>query len=78
MFLKCRFQQSTHFKDYTIKKAIIHFVLSDYPHIVEINDEDVSNELKGLDEVAKKIKEGNFSKDSDDCERCVYRIFCKK
>ena len=66
------------FKDYTIKKAIIHFVLSDYPHIVEINDEDVSNELKGLDEVAKKIKEGNFSKDSDDCERCVYRIFCKK
>lgn len=66
------------FKDYTIKKAIIHFVLKDHPHIVEINDEDVSNELKGLDEVAKKIKKGNFSKYSDDCERCVYRIFCKK
>ncbi len=66
------------FKDYTVKKAIIHFVLKDHPHIVEINDEDVSNELKGLDEVAKKIKKGNFSKYSDDCERCVYRIFCKK
>ena len=66
------------FKDYTIKKAIIHFVLKDHPHIVEINDEDVNNELKELDEVAKNIKEGNFSKDSDDCERCVYRIFCKK
>ena len=66
------------FRDYTVKKAIIHFVLKDHQHTVELNDEDVSNELKGLDEVAKRIHDGKFSKDSDDCERCVYRIFCKK
>ena len=66
------------FRDYTVKKAIIHFVLKDHQHTVELNDEDVSNELKGLDEVAKRIHDGKFSKDFDDCERCVYRIFCKK
>ena len=66
------------FKDYTIKEAIIHFVLKDHLHIVEINDEDVNNELKGLDEVAKMIQESKFPKDSDDCKRCVYRMFCKK
>ena len=66
------------FKDYTLKKAIIHFVLNDYQHVVEINEEDINNELKGLDEVAGKIKKGSFSKNSDDCETCVYRIFCKK
>ena len=66
------------FKDYSVKKAIIHFVLSDYQHIVEINDDDINNELKGLDEVAKMIHESKFPKTLDDCERCVYRIFCKK
>lgn len=67
------------FKDYTIKKAITHFVLNDYPHIVEITDEKMRNELNGLDEVANKIDSGDFpSIVSDDCEKCSYRIFCKK
>lgn len=67
------------FKDYEVKEAIIHFVLSDYQHVVEANDEDIENELECLDEVAGKIIEGkDFPKDFDDCDRCTYRIFCKK
>jgi len=67
------------FKNYTIKKAIIHFVLNDYQHIVEINDKEINNELEMLNQVAWKIKNGkNFPKKSDTCENCSYRIFCKK
>lgn len=67
------------FKDYEIKESIIHFVLNDYRYVVEANDEDIENELKGLDEVAGKIIGGkDFPKYSNDCDRCVYRIFCKK
>ena len=57
---------------------MIHFVLSDYQHVVEINDDEINDELKHLDEVARKINEGKcFPKDSDDCGNCSYRIFCK-
>ena len=67
------------FKDYKIKKAITHFVLKDHPHIVEITDEKMANELDGLDEVAEKIDAGKFPPNaSEGCERCSYRIFCKK
>lgn len=67
------------YKDFKIKNAITHFVLGDYQHVVEITDEKIDNELKGLDEVAEKIKIGKeFPKDSDDCEKCSYRTFCKK
>lgn len=66
------------FKDFAIKKAIIHFVLGDYQHVVEINDEDIKEELKGLDEVAERIHENDFSKDFDECDTCSYRIFCRK
>lgn len=67
------------FKDYEVKEAIIHFVLNDHQHVVEANEEDIENELKGLDEVAGKIIEGkDFPKCLDDCDRCAYRIFCKK
>lgn len=65
------------FKDYTIKKAIIHFVLGDYQHVVEINDEVMNNELEGLNEVAVEIDNGIFPKDSKDCDVCSYRLICK-
>lgn len=68
------------FKDYIVKKAIIHFVLSDYQHIVDINDEKINKELKNLDDVACEILDDDkeFSRDSDDCGNCSYRIFCKQ
>ena len=65
------------FKDFTIKKAIIHFVLDDYQHVVEINDEVMANELEGLNEAAVEIDNGEFKKDSKDCEHCSYRMICK-
>lgn len=67
------------FKDYNIKESIIHFVLNDHQHIVEINDNEINNELKCLDKVACDIlnPDKEFSKDSEDCDRCSYRIFCK-
>ncbi|WP_407377251.1 3'-5' exonuclease, partial [Methanobrevibacter sp.] len=65
------------FKDYTIKKAIIHFVLGDYRHEVEINEEVMANELRGLEEVAVEIENGEFSKDLKDCDYCSYRMICK-
>jgi len=65
------------FKDFTIKKAIIHFVLDDYQHVVEINDEVMANELEGLNEAAVEIDNGEFKKDSNDCEHCSYRMICK-
>jgi len=65
------------YKDYTIRKAITHFVLGDYQHVVEINDEVMENELNGLNDVALKIDNGCFSKDSRECDRCSYRLICK-
>ena len=67
------------FKDYKIKKAITHFVLGDYQHVVEITDEKMTNELNGLDNVASEIELEKYpSIVSDDCEKCSYRIVCKK
>ena len=67
------------YRDCTIKKAITHFVLNDYPNVVDINEEIINNELNHLDEVAKEIKnpQNNFKK-TEDCGKCSYRIFCRK
>ncbi|MBE6498052.1 MAG: ATP-dependent helicase [Methanobrevibacter sp.] len=65
------------YKNYTIRKAITHFVLGDYQHVVEINDEVMENELNGLNDVAVEIGNGCFSKDSGECDRCSYRLICK-
>ena len=67
------------FRDFTVKEAIIHFVLGDHQYKVEVNDDEITDELRKLDAVAKNINKGeNFHKDSKDCETCSYRTFCKK
>lgn len=68
------------FKDYDIKKTIIHFVLKDYPYVVEVDDEEINEELKNLDNVACEILNPNkeFLRDSGDCDKCSYNVFCKK
>ena len=74
------------FDDFTIKKAITHFVLDDHKHEVDITDEKIAKELKGLDEAAQCIScglsnldkvEKYFPKVKDGCEKCSYRVFCK-
>ena len=65
---------------YKIKKAIIHFVLNDYPYEVEIDENVMKNELNMLNEVAGEIDKGVFVKKperQDECVRCSYRYFCK-
>lgn len=72
-------RQLPEFRDYTVKKAIIHFVLGDYQYEVEVNDDEINDELQKLDAVAENINEGKkFPKVSNDCETCSYRIFCNK
>lgn len=72
-------RQLPEFRDYTVKKAIIHFVLGDYQYEVEVNDDEINDELQKLDAVAENINGGKeFPKVSNDCETCSYRIFCKK
>lgn len=72
-------RQLPEFRDYTVKKAIIHFVLGDYQYEVEANDDEINDELHKLDAVAENINSGKkFPKVSNDCETCSYRIFCKK
>ena len=72
-------KQLPEYQDYTIKKAITHFVMDDYPHEVEITDEIINSELEHLDRVADEIINlDEFPKESDECERCSYRVFCKK
>ncbi len=68
------------YKDYTIKKAITHFVRNDDPHEVEITDEIIRKELESLDNVACQINDSThlYVKDGDNCEKCQYRAFCKK
>ena len=72
-------RQLPEFRDYNVKKAIIHFVLGDYQYEVEVNDDEINDELQKLDAVAKNINgDKKFPKVSNDCETCSYRIFCKK
>lgn len=72
-------RQLPEFRDYTVKKAIIHFVLGDYQYEVEVNDDEINDELQKLDAVAENINSGKiFPKVSKDCETCSYRIFCNK
>ena len=73
--------QMPEFKDFTIKKAITHFVLDDNPHTVDINEEIIKEELNNLDNVASEINDADneySSNVTEDCEKCSYRIFCKK
>lgn len=72
-------RQLPEFKDYTVKKAIIHFVLGDHQYEVEVNDDEINDELQKLDAVAENINaRKKFPKVSNDCETCSYRSFCKK
>ena len=72
-------RQLPEFRNYTVKKAIIHFVLGDYQYEVEVNDDEINDELQKLDAVAENINHGKkFPKVSNDCETCSYRTFCKK
>ena len=68
------------YQKYDIKKAIIHFVKSDYEHIVDIDEEKMEKEKENLSVVADKIKDEVFEKEPEklkNCEKCAYRTFCK-
>lgn len=68
------------YKDYTIKKAITHFVLNDRQHVVEIDEEVMGEEFSRLNEVAEEMGNGIFLKKPEKegtCKRCQYRYFCK-
>ena len=68
------------YKKYDIKKAIIHFVKSDYQHVVDIDEDLMEKEKKNLSVVADKIKDEVFEKEPEklkNCEKCAYRTFCK-
>lgn len=68
------------YKKYDIKKAIIHFVKSDYQHVVDIDEDLMEMEKKNLSVVADKIKDEVFKKEPEklkNCEKCAYRTFCK-
>ena len=68
------------YQKYDIKKAIIHFVKSDYEHVVNIDEEQMEKEKENLSVVADKIKDEVFEKEPEklkNCEKCAYRTFCK-
>ena len=68
------------YKKYDIKKAIIHFVKSDYQHVVDIDENLMEKEKENLSLVADKIKDEEFNKEPEkikNCEKCAYRTFCK-
>ncbi|MBQ2962609.1 ATP-dependent DNA helicase [Methanobrevibacter sp.] len=68
------------YQKYDIKKAIIHFVKSDYQHVVNIDEELMEKEKENLSVVANKIKDEEFKKEPEkikNCEKCAYRTFCK-
>ncbi len=68
------------YQKYDIKKAIIHFVKSDYPHVVNIDEKIMEEEKENLSVVADKIRDEVFEKEPEkvkNCEKCAYRTFCK-
>ncbi len=70
------------YKDLDIKKAKIHFVLSDYIYEVEIKEDEMKKELARLNQVAYEIHKADegFAKEpenEEECSRCSYRYFCK-
>jgi len=69
-------RQLDEFKDYKIKKAIIHFVKSDTQYEVDLNDDALNKELEELNKVACKIDKGLYPKKSKDCDNCQYRMIC--
>ena len=72
-------RQVPEFKDYTIKKAITHFVVDDYPHSVDITDEALEKQLNDLNDVASKINNDKYPKiDPKHCGRCNYISICHK
>ena len=65
------------FNNYNIKKAITHFVKTDYKHEVEITEEKINNQLNKLNKVALKIKNEEYPKrESNFCKYCKFRIIC--
>ena len=63
-----------------IKKAIIHFVLSDYEYEVEIDEDVLAQEFENIRIVSENIRNGIFEKEpekAEECEHCSYRYFCK-
>ncbi len=63
-----------------IKKAIIHFVLSDYEYEVEIDEDVLAQEFENIRVVSENIRNGIFEKEPEkveECAHCSYRYFCK-
>ena len=68
------------YKDYEIKKAIIHFVKSDYQYEVEIDEDIMEKEFANMKLVADNIHDDVYDKEpekADECKNCSYRYFCK-
>ncbi|MBR6993914.1 MAG: ATP-dependent helicase [Methanobrevibacter sp.] len=70
-------KEMSEFDNYTVKKAITHFVKTDYKHEVEITDEKINTQLDKLNDVALKIINEEFPKrESNFCKYCKYRVIC--
>ncbi|MBR3112540.1 MAG: ATP-dependent helicase [Methanobrevibacter sp.] len=70
-------KEMSEFDNYTVKKAITHFVKTDYKHEVEITDEKINTQLDKLNDVALKIINEEFPKrESNFCRYCKYRVIC--
>lgn len=71
--------QIPEFKDYKIKKAITHFVLTDHQHEVDIDDEVLDEQLNRLYDIACEINSPSCSypKKTGSCGRCSYRTICQ-
>lgn len=69
--------EMSEFKDFIIKESGIHFVKSDYKHVVEINEDVINQQLENLSEVASKIIEGEYPKrQTNFCKYCKFRVIC--
>lgn len=70
------------YAEVNVKKAVTHFVLGDYQHAIEIDENVMNEELIGLNKVACEIGSENpvFAKKPkhpEECMHCSYRYFCK-
>lgn len=68
------------YKDYEVKKAIIHFVKDDYLYEVEIDEDKMATEFERIKKVSQNIRDGIYRKEpekAEECANCSYRYFCK-